>query len=179
MSVLRHALLGMLAKHPMSGYDLTKLFDLSVGNAWSANHSQIYPELARLNDAGLIRQTGENGPRGRKTYELTAAGLAEVRRWLTKTEPDRTTRSEITLRSFFLWLLEPEQAREYLRRELHLAHETLAGLEALEATWQPHNPPDRAARIALEDGIRQTRARAEWAQWAIQQVDTVADSKAA
>ncbi|MBA3728896.1 MAG: PadR family transcriptional regulator, partial [Actinobacteria bacterium] len=43
---LRHALLGLLAERPMSGYDLTKVFDSSLAYVWSAKHSQIYPELA-------------------------------------------------------------------------------------------------------------------------------------
>ncbi len=171
MSVLRNALLGLLAKRPMSGYDLTKQFDLSVGHSWSARHSQIYPELARLTEAGLIQPTGENGARGRKTYELTEAGLEQVRRWLVETEPERVTRNEITLRAFFLWLLEPEQARDCLRRERDVARQALGRLEEIETTFRPHNPTEHAARIALEAGIRQTRAVVEWAEWALEQTD--------
>src|SRR5438093_632739 len=48
---LRHALLGLLADHPMTGYDLTRTFDRSLANVWPASHSQIYPELARLSGA--------------------------------------------------------------------------------------------------------------------------------
>ena len=53
---LRHAVLGALADEPRNGYALVKHFGQSLGYAWSASHSQIYPELARLRDDGLIEQ---------------------------------------------------------------------------------------------------------------------------
>ena len=45
---LRHALLGLLADRPYSGWQLLKHFEGSLAYAWPALHSQIYPELARL-----------------------------------------------------------------------------------------------------------------------------------
>ena len=106
---LRHALLGALADQPRTGYALLKHFEQSLAYAWPASHSQIYPELARLLDAGLIEQA-DSGPRGSKTYALTDAASTEIRRWLLETEPDRRVRSDAALRTFFLWLLEPDEA---------------------------------------------------------------------
>ena len=57
----------------MSGYELAQRFEASVGSTWSAGHSQIYPELNRLADEGLVA-AGEPGPRGRKTYAITDEG---------------------------------------------------------------------------------------------------------
>ena len=88
---LRHALLGLLADRPYTGWQLLKHFQGSLAYAWPALHSQIYPELARLRAAGLIEQTGE-GPRGAKRYELTAEGRREVVRWLRETDPSRKRR---------------------------------------------------------------------------------------
>ena len=90
---LRHALLGALADHPRTGYELLKHFEQSLAYAWPASHSQIYPELARLLADGLIEQAAI-GPRGSKTYAVTDDGVAEVRRWLRETEPSRTVRNE-------------------------------------------------------------------------------------
>jgi PadR family transcriptional regulator, regulatory protein AphA len=166
---LRHALLGLLAQGPRSGYGLLKHFEGSVGYAWPALHSQIYPELARLREQGLIEQVGE-GPRGAKTYELTGRGLDEVRRWL-RTEPDRTVRNEAGLRIFFLWLLPDEEQARFLERELDYQRGLLSELRAIaedEAT--PHTPKERAYRLALEAGLRTTHARIEWAKWAIREV---------
>ena len=85
---LRHGLLDLLAGEPRSGYDLARYFAASMNNVWPAQHSQIYPELARLAKEGLIAQVGEEGPRRRKTYRTTEAGVEELRRWLREEQPD-------------------------------------------------------------------------------------------
>ena len=72
---LRYAALGLLAQHPGSGYDLLKRFEASMANVWPATQSQLYGELNKLADAGLIEVT-DVGPRGRKAYRVTEAGRA-------------------------------------------------------------------------------------------------------
>ena len=113
---LRHGLLDLLAGEPMSGYDLARFFGASMGNVWPAQHSQIYPELAKLAAEGLISQTGE-GARGRKVYETTPAGIDELRRWLRESQPDYSFRNEALLRVFCLWVLPIEEALESLARD--------------------------------------------------------------
>jgi len=114
---LRHALLGLLAEAPMSGYDLTKRFEHSLGRVWPARHNQIYTELKGLLDDGLIA-LADYGPRGRKIYALTDAGLQACRTWLAD-EPavDRSMRFEPLLRLNFVWLLDPGEAAAVLERE--------------------------------------------------------------
>jgi DNA-binding PadR family transcriptional regulator len=168
--VLRHALLGLLADRPMSGYDLAKRFDASVGRTWSAGHSQIYPELNRLAEDGLV-DAGAAGPRGRKTYVITDEGRDAVRTWLAETEPDRTVRDEAALRTFFLWLMEPEAARAYIESEHAAAHETLETLRGTAAARRPATAAERSQRLALEAGLRWAQARADWAQWALERLD--------
>ena len=54
MGTLRYAILGLLNRRDMSGYDLTKEFETTLAEFWGAKHSQIYPELKALADEGLI-----------------------------------------------------------------------------------------------------------------------------
>jgi PadR family transcriptional regulator AphA len=168
--VLRHALLGLLAEQPMSGYELSRRFEASVGSTWSAGHSQIYPELVRLADEGLV-EAGAPGPRGRKTYAITVAGRDAVRAWLSETEPDRTVRDEAALRTFFLWLMTPEDAQAHVDRELAAAEEALDALRGLAARRRPATPAERSQRIALEARLRGAQARASWALWARERLD--------
>jgi DNA-binding PadR family transcriptional regulator len=166
---LRHALLGALADQPRSGYALLKHFEQSLAYAWPASHSQIYPELARLLQDGLIEQAA-SGPRGSKTYALTDAGVAEIRRWLRETEPDRRVRSDAALRVFFLWLLEPDEAVGQLERERDYWRETLADFERIQAEPTGAGRKARMFRIALEGGIGVVTARLEWLDSAIAEV---------
>jgi PadR family transcriptional regulator, regulatory protein AphA len=163
---LGHALLGVLAEGPRTGYSLVRHLAQSIAYAWPASHSQVYPELARLHEAGLIRETG-SAPRGGRVYEITEAGLEEVRQWLRDTTPSRTVRDEAALRIFFLWLLESDDAEAYLRGEAERARAVLNELEAIAAQRDPDTPKTRAYRIALELGLRSARARLEWAEWAL------------
>lgn len=162
---LRFALLGALADRPRTGYELLKHFEQSLAYAWPASHSQIYPELARLRDEGLIEQTGA-GARNSKTYAVTDAGLVEVRRWLRETSPDRRVRSEAALRTFFLWLLEPDETRGQLAAERAYWRSQLAELEAIEARPRGAGRKEQAFGIALEGGLRTIRTRLEWLDWA-------------
>ncbi|MFN2606700.1 MAG: PadR family transcriptional regulator [Acidimicrobiales bacterium] len=160
---LRLALVGLLAEEPMSGYDLTKRFELTLANTWSAQHSQIYPELRKLVDEGLIVQTGD-GPRGRKVYAATTAGLDAVRAWVTDGQTDHGVRNEGLLRSFFLWLLRPEEAARYLRAE----SEHWAGMRSrLEGCA----PSTSSCRLVIEAGHRYYRMMEEWATWAADEVE--------
>jgi DNA-binding PadR family transcriptional regulator len=160
---LRFALLGLLADRPHSGWQLLKHFEGSLAYAWPALHSQIYPELARLREAGLIEQTGQ-GPRGAKEYSLTVSGRDEVERWLRETTPGRTTRDEALLRVFFLWLLDPEEAAAYLDREAEYQRGLLADLDRIASSPEPTTAKERAYRLALDYGLRVTRTRLEWAE---------------
>ncbi len=163
---LRHALLGILAERPRSGWGVLKHFESTLGYAWPALHGQIYPELARLRDAGLIEQSG-SGPRGAKEYTLTEAGSKEVRTWLRETPPSRSGRSDPLLRVFLLWLLEPDDAEAHLLREADYLRGLLAELETVAAGPRESTRNELAYGLALDWGLRETRARLEWAEAAI------------
>jgi DNA-binding PadR family transcriptional regulator len=157
---LRHAVLGLLTLAPSNGYELTRRFDESLSNAWSASHSQIYPELAKLEEAGLIEVVGE-GARGSRTNAATAAGREEIRRWVAETEPNRGQRSETMLRWFLGCLLEPEDRRAYFASEL-------AGLERHHAGMLAKRDELEAAglrrgfRPVLELGLEMQEVMLAW-----------------
>ncbi|MEU0008968.1 PadR family transcriptional regulator [Streptomyces sp. NPDC006314] len=167
---LRHALLGLLAERPASGYDLLKTFETSLANVWPANQSQIYTELTKLAGTGLITVAAE-GPRGRKEYALTDEGLAELRHWLTETRPQRNTRSDILLRVFFLGVLPPEEARGYLTHLIEMSQDGYEQLRQLvdSIDWDDDNL-SVYGRIALEYGLRFNAMRREWAEWAAERI---------
>jgi PadR family transcriptional regulator, regulatory protein AphA len=166
---LRYALVGLLASRPSSGYDLTKRFAVSMAHVWPAGHSQIYPELGRLVADGLIEQT-EEGPRGRKTYAATPAGVAALGDWM-ETEPDYGCRSDANLRQFFLWAIPPADALAHLERDANVYRHRLGELEEIARTvdWDADGPT-RASRLALEMGLRNYRMLIDWANWAVEEI---------
>jgi PadR family transcriptional regulator AphA len=165
---LRHALLGLLAGSPMTGYELNRKFERSLLNVWPAGHSQIYPELARLSEAGKIRRAG-SGTRGKKIYEITPAGLDEVKAWL-RTEPDHGSRNPAFLRVFFLWLMEPEEATAFLENEALVHEAKLLEFEEIASRRKRQDDEAWAFGLALEWGIRYEEGILEWNEWARQQI---------
>ncbi|MFC4052785.1 PadR family transcriptional regulator [Actinomadura syzygii] len=166
---LRHGLLGLLAEGPASGYDLARRFSEALGLVWPARHPQIYMELSRLETAGLI-EVDSHGPRGRKAYRLTDAGLAEVRRWLSEVEVDHTFRMETLFRSYFFWLMDPDDLKAHLAREGRFYDEMAQRLRGYAESkdrgeWGTGRQA-RAMRIALEAGVRVNQALVDWARWA-------------
>ncbi|HEY2717502.1 MAG TPA: PadR family transcriptional regulator [Solirubrobacterales bacterium] len=166
---LRHALLGLLAEQPASGWDLSHRFDEVLGAVWPAGHPQIYGELRKLEQEGLIAVDSE-GPRRRKAYRVTDAGLTAVRGWLAETEVDHTMRLEPLLRSVFFWLLTPEQRAARLREEAEYYDRVGAMYRELCAAKDRgeygDSPQTHSLRVAAEAGARLNEALAEWARWA-------------
>jgi len=81
--MLKHALLGLLARRPCHGYDLKNALEQALGGNWEINFGQIYTTLGRLERDGLVtsRVDAQDG-RGKKTYTLTAQGRSELDTWL-------------------------------------------------------------------------------------------------
>jgi PadR family transcriptional regulator, regulatory protein AphA len=157
---LRYAILGLLARHPSTGYELTQTFDRSLRTSWHASHSQIYPELAKLEHAGLVEVVGR-GARRSKTYGLTGPGRDELRRWLVETEPDRAQRSESGLRLFLTPLLDATDRQSTYERDLSHIKDELRGLEELRAQVQGSPVPEPFAP-QIELGIRINTAIRDW-----------------
>jgi PadR family transcriptional regulator AphA len=169
---LRFGLLGLIAERPRSGYELTQTFESSLNYVWPASHSQIYPELARLVEDGLIRQS-ETGPRGRKRYAITAKGRRSLRHWLISTEPNRATRNEAFLQLFFLWFLSPDEREQYLESELEFHKRGLTEYEqvaeridkAIEA-----GQGDAWGRLPIELGLHYKQSLIAYYKYALRQV---------
>src|SRR3954447_19999632 len=69
------AVLGMVALGARSGYEIRRAAELSLRFFWALGPPQIYAELARLEEAGLIAGRDESrGRRARRTYRVTKKG---------------------------------------------------------------------------------------------------------
>ncbi|MDX6427984.1 MAG: hypothetical protein QOE54_350 [Streptosporangiaceae bacterium] len=80
---LRHAVLAALLDGEHSGYELTKIFDVSVSNFWHALPQQLYAELTKLEQAGLItgRQVIQQDRPNKRMFSVTEAGIAELQQF--------------------------------------------------------------------------------------------------
>src|ERR1017187_2863729 len=130
---LRHALMALLAATPMTGYTLAKQFDQSAAFVWHAPHSQIYPELRHLEEAGLIAGHEESrGVRGTKrTYAITDEGRAELQRWVAELSPPPRERDGAYLKATYFEFGSFANARRQF--QAHLAHH-----RQQQRQWETH-----------------------------------------
>jgi PadR family transcriptional regulator AphA len=168
---LRHAVLATLLPGPQSGYDLAKKFDDVMRGVWYARRNQMYGELAKLTEAGFAEEVAE-GARGRRTYQVTADGRAELRRWLVETEPDRTMRDESMLRALLVSTLERDDALKVLAREEKALTAELTPLRAELAELARTEPPTDPKAMGLDLRARMLEAMLGWIDEARRRFET-------
>ncbi len=187
---LRYALLALLTAGPMTGYDISRRFQSSVGHVWHAPDSQIYPELRKMEAEGLVSAEAVDDARGEKRfYRPTDAGLTAFRDWMNTPLKYAQDRDPAHLKAAYYEWAEPVAARQAL-----LDH--VERYEDLRAQWQEQidqidagtspvlahrlegKPPEEQRRIAgykrfTYEGLL-ARADAEIA-WAKRGLDVIAD----
>jgi len=160
-----HLILGMVRLGARSGYAIKKATDVSTRFFWPMSLAQVYPELARLVEAGLLsRDDDSHGSRRRFAYELTAAGEEALQRWLTSSREEETLfRDEGVLRLFFADNLSVDDQLALVRR-LHerakrdLDH-TRTEIVPLAAALRDNGIrfPERVAQLRAENYERAER----------------------
>jgi len=83
MSV-RHAILGLLHYQDMHGYRIKRHMEQHFGHMWSINYGQIYPNLKKMEEEGLVtkEEVARSGTPSRKLYSITPAGKEAFAEWL-------------------------------------------------------------------------------------------------
>ncbi len=170
---LPHVLLGLLAE-PASGYDLKQEFGQSIRYFWSAELSQIYPALAKLERDGLLESSREPSPKGpsRKVYRRTAEGQKALKEWLLRGPVCRTERLDYLAQMFFLETIPPARRRKFIEDLRDDFQERLHALEAVEQYWSESDPryPDRLPdhekyrQMTLKLGLKRYAATVEWCE---------------
>ena len=174
-SVLGYALLGLLARGEQSGYGLTQGLKDPVGYFRYAQHTQVYPELARLEAAGLVRyELVEQTERpDKKVYGLTPEGTAALTAWLEAPTAVPKKRDELVLKAYSLWRSNPTVAARMMREhaEVHAAHlaefETRLACLTAEAGSALRLPNSRwfGVHAVLRRGIGYEREYRDWCEW--------------
>jgi DNA-binding PadR family transcriptional regulator len=77
LSPTARVILGMIAFGKTTGYDIKQFVDRTTRHFWAVSYGQIYPELKRLEDAGLVQGRAEpSGGGGGAGGERATAGRA-------------------------------------------------------------------------------------------------------
>jgi len=157
-----YVILGLLALGAQSGYDIKQLADMSTRHFWATSYGQIYPELRRLSQAGLIKaEDASRGTRQRTLYHLSAEGRKALHAWVADgTVQPVEIRDEMLLKLFFADAMSGKETVTHLGAMRRRHEEVAAGLREHEpmVAAQPH----RMKYEVLKFGVALHEWCADW-----------------
>jgi DNA-binding PadR family transcriptional regulator len=176
---LAYALLALLAREPLTGYEMSRYLQDPIGFFWQARHSQIYPVLSRLERLGWTTSESFSGPGPRPTrrHAITDDGVAALRAWI-GAPARRGGRDELLLRVYASWVADRSVTLSILR-EAESRHADqlavyLARRKRAEERGSADSPgtADFADYSTLRRGIGFERGRLAWVRWLIRKLET-------
>lgn len=183
-STLGYALLGLLARHPRTGYELTRLLRAPIGYYWTASHSQVYPELTGLEVAKLIshRVIDGPGPRDTKRYRITAAGRRALAEWAAR-PVNALNRDELMLKVYSLWAADSMGARAMVVAQREADAAMLAHYQEMECSMQRDHgrllsdptTPEFSSYATLRRGLSFEAHAVAWCDWLLDALSKPAD----
>ena len=176
---LGDAILACLTERPMSGYELAKTFDSSLGFFWKADHQQIYRELTRLRDRGHIqgREVVQSGKPNKLVYTLTPEGRAAFRHWGARPSVPASIKDDLLVRLYALDSVDVEPLRTDLMARLEHHRDRFTRYERILNKRFPDgtaSAADTGKLLGLRMGMRYERAVAEWCEEAIDALSAIA-----
>ncbi len=160
LSPTARVILGLLAWSPRTGYEIKQITDRSTRFFWGASYGQIYPELRRLEAAGLVGSREE--PRGRvprRIYSLTKEGRRALDAWLEEADETYEFRDEGLLKLFFGDLLPDEQRLDLISRRRAWYEESAALFRGI---GEELGELDESSGAVLRYGIELMEWNAAW-----------------
>jgi DNA-binding PadR family transcriptional regulator len=169
---LGDAILACLTERPMTGYELAKTFDASIGFFWKADHQQIYRELTRLRDRGHIqgREVVQSGKPNKLVYTLTPEGQAALRHWAARPSVPASIKDDLLVRLYALDSVDIEPLRTDLMARLELHRDRCSRYQRLLGKRFPQGtaaPADMGKLLGLRLGVRHEQAVVEWCEEAL------------
>jgi DNA-binding PadR family transcriptional regulator len=158
----------------MSGYELAKTFDASIGFFWKADHQQIYRELSKLRDRGHIEghEVVQSGKPNKLVYTLTPEGRAALRHWSGRPSTPPQIKDDLLVRLCALDSVDIESLRADLMARLEHHRDRYARYERILNKLFPdgkaRSVADTGKLLGLRLGLRHEQVVAEWCEEAIE-----------
>jgi DNA-binding PadR family transcriptional regulator len=141
-----YALLGLLSfGDSLTGYELKQRADRTLRFYWvSPAMSQVYSELERLHEHGLVRRDGDGRT---SSYSLTRKGATTLRRWMRETPVGfPVLKHPVALRLLLGGIIEPDAIRTMLGEHLVALDQELAALDGVRTSLEGRDRPGEPFR---------------------------------
>lgn len=176
LTTTSYAILGLLAIQPWSTYELAAQMRRNLHFFWPRAESKLYAEPKRLVEDGFAEARSQPvGRRRRTVYTITPKGSRALVRWLAEPAGESRLESEALVKMMFA----PYGSKDDLLGHLHrFLDEQRRRQEQLRAVFEPYLSgkdrfPDRTHINVICASLiwSSAEAGANWAEWAIDQVE--------
>lgn len=176
---LSEAILVCLADEPLTGYDLAKTFNETIGFFWRADHQQIYRSLRLLKDAGLVTDelVVQQGRPNKKVYSITRAGRDRLMTWSQESGPPASVKDDMMVKLYGLEHVDVDATRDQVAERLTHHRARLALYERIETTSftdvDPADPTQVGRSLGLQLGLAYERVWIDWCLDALASLDQI------
>ena len=142
----RAVLVVIALRGPSTAYDVKRALLRLAGEYWSAPHTQVYRECARLAAAGLLSEEAEETGRRRRLYDLSESGREAVTAWVREpTDESMEIRDVASLKLLAAELSTPDDVRALAERQVASYRRRLAILDEVQERFGDR--PEMAPRL--------------------------------
>ena len=168
---IRQAMLAILERGPMYGYQLRAEFEQRTGETWPLNIGQVYTTLSRLERDGLVEVVDHGGaddPASDRhvSYRATEAGRSEASAWFTTPVPrSQPPRDELAIKLAIAVTLPGVDVSELIQKQRTATMSALQAYTRLKRSGraaQPTDPADLAWSLVLDSLVFDAEAEVRW-----------------
>ena len=166
---LKHAILTLLETEEGSGYDLLKRFKQRLGFFWNASHQQIYLQLKKMTDAGLLEfeRESQKGRPDKKIYQVTPEGRQVLMEWMESSVKVDKVNDALLVKLYAGHLVDPNILAKEILKHQSIHQRMLNTFLALEQDYlklqENEKPAYTLPYLTLRKGILGEQA---WLAWA-------------
>lgn len=176
---LAHAIMTALTDNDLSGYELARDFETSLGFFWHASHQQIYQELHKLAQKGWLnkREVHQSGKPNKIVYGMTKAGREALAEWIFGASKTQVAKDELIIK---LYNLSPNNAAHLAAEITERRQQMMSLLYTYEKIrlrhyGDPQSLPTRSkgAYLALSRGLGHGQQFLAWCDEALELIGSV------
>ena len=176
---LAHAIMTAVLDDELTGYELAKRFDTSLGFFWQASHQQIYRELKSLSQKNYLtsRAISQQKRPDKTVYRLTNEGYEHLREWVHQSTKPRLAKDELFIKLYNLsednvavLMQEVRERRAHVQRNLSLYHRIR---EKNYANFSTLSTRMQGVALVLDAGIRDAESILEWCDSSLERLRLV------
>jgi DNA-binding PadR family transcriptional regulator len=165
----RYVILGLLQEEELSGYEIKKIINIRMSFFWQESFGQIYPELSKMKEEGLVETTDSESSGKSKLekikYRITSLGRDEIKQWMESENEKDHIRSEFLLKMYFATDENTIEMKKHLEEFKQEAEQkvflfTLFQQE-LKRIAELHSNHSQILKV-LDLGLRQAQLYVEW-----------------